>query len=89
MTHMTPFIPAMEDAATLAAAAEQKPLDEALWLAKSRGLMGVVVIHQGGTVTPYVGATLDRNGRIGNQTWDTHNTPEAALEQLAKSLERV
>lgn len=49
---------------------------------KNRGFMGFAVIDQGGE--NYIAGAVGRSGNFTDpRSWDTHKTPEAAIEQLA------
>lgn len=61
-------------------------LEEIMALIRRGGWRALVIVDQGGTRFPYVGATLDGQGKMCNQTWATHSTPALALAQLAAKL---
>lgn len=62
-------------------------LADLLTAAKAAGFFGVAIVNQGGTKTPYFAACLDSSGKIGSpRNWNTHETPEAALADLATLL---
>ena len=61
-------------------------LTTAIALAKSRGLMGVVVASQGGS-RPYLARCINRDGMMCDPIcWDTHETPDAAIADLIRQF---
>jgi len=50
---------------------------------------GIGIVHQAfGVKTPFVAFCVDAYGKICDpRSWDTHPTPEAALEDLAQQFE--
>ncbi len=62
--------------------------DEGNLIPQRRGLMGVCVIHQGGRNKPYMAACISADtGRICDpRNWDTHQSAEAAVTDLARQL---
>ena len=54
--------------------------------AKRRGLMGVIIVDQGGP-RGKTAMCMDRDTNIvGPRAWDTHETPEQAIEDLARQM---
>lgn len=63
-------------------------LRRAMTAVKARGLVGIGIIDQGGTRTPYLAGCLDRQGNFTSPTnFVTQPTIEAAVEDLAGRLD--
>ncbi len=63
-------------------------LEELIFRAKNRGLMGVAVWNQGSATAPhFVAGCMDRDGRIVDpRSWDDSPTIEGALQGLETAM---
>lgn len=57
-------------------------IEKLVAMSRELGCMGFMVVDQGGSDKPFVGAFVGRDGAPTRNTWHTHASPEDAWKAL-------